>query len=94
MSLGFVIFSLGAVLLWLGQKNSKYISLGFITLSFSVYGAHAEIILAPLFISLFLVIFRNRYFSNELRSHTIVGLIMAGVVQIPNLGYISPPRFS
>ncbi len=74
--LGFFLFSLGILFLWLGFQKKSFLNLGLVILSFSTYGAHTERFLIPLFIVIFCFIFRKI---------SLWGLLLALIVQIPNI---------
>lgn len=92
LNLGFILLSLGSLFLWLAFKNPKFFIIGFPVLSLSTYGAHAERFLVPLFILLFLILFRKELFSRN-KSQVLTGLAIALVMQIPNLYLLMTPSF-
>jgi len=93
VNLGFVLFMLGAYLLWLGLSKYKFLLLGFSLLSISMYGAHTERFLVPIFLAVFLIVYRRVFFSKKVSRFTLEGLLLAFIFQIPNLEFILSPAF-
>lgn len=93
MNLAFFIFSLGALAGWIGIKKPKFLLLAFPLLSISTYAAHTQKFLAPLFIIALLILFRKELFAKRSLRFLIYGLLIAFIIQIPNLLLLQTPAF-
>lgn len=91
INLGFLLFSLGAYFLWIGLAKYKYLVLGFLTLSLSTYGAHTQRFLVPIFLLLYILIYKKILFNKKALKHTALGLFIAFVIQIPNIYLLFTP---
>ncbi len=83
--LGFFLFSLGVFFTWLGLTKPNYLKYGFLFVSLSTYGSHTGRYLALMFLLMIVVVFRRR--------NLIYPLLVAFVVQIPNLYLLTTPAF-
>lgn len=79
----FVLWSVGI----LNYKNSR---LSFVLISLSTYASHGQRYLAPITI---LIIYFIYYFRNKRNDKLFLGLLMAFVVQIPNILLMLTPSF-
>lgn len=84
INLGFVIFSLGVLFLWVGLTKPKFLLYAYPILSLATYGAHSERYLVPILILAFLIVFKK---------YSRWGLIAALLIQIPNLYLLTTPAF-
>lgn len=92
--LAFLIFSLGTLLTWIGiNRKPKYIIYGFSLLSLSTYAAHTQKFLVPIVVVGLLVLFRQEFAKRQLKKNLYQGLIIALIIQIPNLYLLSTPAF-
>lgn len=89
VTLGYLLFSLGALLIYKSLENKKYLILGLLSLSLSTYAAYAERFLAPLLIVTFFITFHKRINFKYFASCLIVVLIS----QIPNIYILFSPAF-
>ncbi len=87
--LGFTIYSLGCLFLWFGIKNKIYLFWGLITLSVSLYGAHAQLFSVPLLLSLFLICF----FKQLNKRFLIYGILIGVLIQIPRILLVDTKAF-
>src|SRR3989344_2457672 len=87
--LGFFLFSLGTLFLWMGLKNKIILSLGVIVMSLATYSSHSQIYSAPLFLTFFIIM----YFKELDKKFLVSGLIAAVVIQIPHLFLLSTKAF-
>lgn len=87
--LGFFLFSLGVLFLWLGFKKKIFLPLGIIILSLATYGSHSQIYSVPLF----LVLFITWYFKKLDKKFLLAGLITAFIIQVPHLLLLSTKAF-
>lgn len=94
LNLGFLVFSLGLLLLWLALTNPKLLVLGLSLLSISTYTAHPQKFLVPIFLITFLVFFRKELFLRKKIKYLIYGLLIFFFIQIPNLSLLSTPAFN
>lgn len=91
MNIGFALFSLGVLYLWLGLKKPKLLLLGFPILSLSSYGAHTERFLVPIIAVLFLLVFKKVLFLSK--KYLSSSLLLAFLIQLPNIYFLSTPAF-
>ncbi len=93
VSLGYLLFSLGVYYCWLGLGLPKKIIVGFIFLSLSTYAAYPERLLVPIFIVVYLILFRDIL----LRGKTVIwikkALFLSFITQIPNIYVLTTPVF-
>lgn len=94
INFGFIVLSLGILFLWLGLKKIKLIPLAYIFLSLSSYGSHLNRYLIPIIIFLSLIYFKKELFSKTTKGFTILGLISAFLIQIPNFYLFLTPAFN
>lgn len=87
--LGFFLFSLSALFLWLGLKVKAFLPLGIIILSISTYGSHSQIYSAPIFLIIFLRIF----FKAINKRYLTAGLILGSLVQLPHILLLNTDAF-
>src|SRR3989344_817131 len=87
--LGFFLFSLGALFLWVGLKNQIFLPLGIILMSFATYGSHSQIYSAPRFLIFFIIVHLKKLDKKFL----ISGLIAAVIIQIPHLLLLNTKAF-
>lgn len=87
--LGFILFLMGVLFIWLGFIRRYFLILGLGVLSLSTYGAHAERYIVPLFILGLVIFFRNKlnykFFG--------LGVITALIIQLPHLIILNTPAF-
>ena len=86
--LGFFLFCLSSLLFYSSLKNQKLIIPAYLVLSLSAYSSHPQKILAPIFLFLFLVIFKK-----SLHRQHLTGLLLCVITQIPNLYLLGTPAF-
>lgn len=82
--LGFFLFSLSSLLLWLSIKSKKLIIPGLALLSLSTYGSYPQIYSVPVFFVCYLLIF----FKDLNKKYLILGLLTGLLIQIPHLQLI------
>ncbi len=82
--LGFFLFSLSSLFLWLTIKREKLIIPGLALLSLSTYGSYPQIYSVPVFLFCYLLIF----FKDLNRRYLILGLLTGLLIQIPHLQLI------
>lgn len=87
--LGFFLFSLAALFLWLGLKNKVYLPFGMIILSLATYASHSQMYSVPLFLLLFIIVFFRRLDKKFL----IFGLIAGIIIQVPHLFLLNSKAF-
>lgn len=87
--LGFFLFSLGILFLWLGLKERAFLPIGIITLSISTYGSHSQIYSAPIF----LIIFLKTFFKAINKRYLAAGLILGSLVQLPQILLLNTNAF-
>lgn len=87
--LGFFLFSLGTLFLWLGLKTKAFLPLGIIILSISSYGSHSQIYSAPIFLIIFLKIF----FKTINKRYLAAGLILGSLIQLPHILLLNTQAF-
>lgn len=90
---GYIIFSLGVLLLWGGLSQKKVSLAGLFVLSVSSYIAHTERYLVPIFLFSLIVFFRKQIFVKKNTKKIIIGSIVLFVTQIPNLFLLSTKSF-
>lgn len=90
---GYIVFSLGALLLWTGIVKNKLSLAGLATLSVSTYIAHTERYLVPLFLFIILIFFRKNIFHQKNKKLLIDGLSILLITQIPNLYLLATKAF-
>lgn len=91
VGLGFLLFSLGVFFCWKSLNNIKLIIPGFFFLSLSTYAAYSERFLTPLFIMLFLILYK-KFLEGKVKYPTL-GLLTASIVQIFHLTIFTTPAF-
>lgn len=93
VTLGYVLFYIGVYFLWQGLDKNNLSLTGLLFLSLSTYTAHTERYLVPLFLSLFLIIFRQKIFNKTYVSHLATTFIICLTTQIPHFTVLSSPAF-
>lgn len=93
VTLGYVLFYMGVYFLWRGLDKNSLSLTGLLFLSLATYTAHTERYLVPLFLSLFLVIFRQKIFNKTNVSRLTTTAIICLVTQIPHFLIIGSPAF-
>lgn len=93
VSLAFLLFSLGSLLLFVSLKNIKILPLACVILSISTYAAYAERFLIPFLLIVFLIVFNKWILNKENRRYFFYSLIFLVVTQIPNLWLLTTPAF-
>lgn len=79
--LGFFLFSLGSLFLWLGINTEKFVTLGIAVLSLSTYGSFPQIYSVPIFLLFFMI-----FFLKSLdKKYLLAGIISGLVIQIPHI---------
>lgn len=91
--LGLAFFSLGTLFTYLALNRIFYIIPALTTLSLTAYTSHSQKYLIPLYILIFLFIFRKDLFKRENKKYVLIGLVLATLIQIPNLTYLLSPAF-
>lgn len=94
INFGFIIFVFGILLFWLGLTKKGFIIPGFIFLSLSSYGSHLNRYFIPIFIVLGLIFFRKKLFSKNAKIYTLIGLVTALIIQIPNMYLFTTAAFN
>lgn len=89
----FLLFSTGAFLLWKALSNPKFLVAGLLVLSLSTYAAHAQRFLFPIFIAVYLFLFKEKLLSKSYRKTFYQGLVLSFITQIPNLYLLTTPAF-
>ncbi len=89
--LGFCLFTLGAYFCWKALDRPKFLVPGLAVLSLSTYGAHTERYLVPIFILCLLIFFSRKFWPVKSRKFTLIGLLFAGLIQIPHLTILFTP---
>ncbi len=84
ITFGYIIFSLGALLLWSGLAKNRMSLVGLALLSTSTYIAHTERFLVMIFLLLVLVLFRKNIFLVKNKKSIIWGAIVLITTQVPN----------
>jgi 4-amino-4-deoxy-L-arabinose transferase-like glycosyltransferase len=93
VGLAFLLFSLGILLSWLSLKKPLLLPLSIVFLSLSTYAAYAERFIVPLFILIFIVIFRETLISKKYRKYFIWSLTLGFLTQIPHFYLLTTPAF-
>lgn len=89
VTLGYLLFSLGALLIYKSLENKSYLSFGLLSLSLSTYAAYTERFLAPLLIVTFFITFYKQIdFKYFLKC-----LVIVLISQIPNFYILFYPAF-
>lgn len=94
MNLAFFVFSLGALVTWVGiKRESKLLVPGFLIFSLSTYAAHTEKFLVPVFFVALLLLFKKHLLKKQFKKYVIYGLVGALIIQLPNLYQLATPSF-
>jgi len=91
--LAFLLFSAGAFLLWKALNTPKFLVAGFLVLSLSTYAAHSQRFLFPIFVAVYLFLFKEKLLSKSYRKTLYQGLVISFITQIPNLYLLTTPAF-
>ena len=92
-TLGYVIFNIGLYFLYLAFEKPKYFLLGLPILSLSSYASHNQKFLLPIFTVFFLLVFKKEIFRKENFKFLFFSVVIAVLVQIPNLSIITTNAF-
>lgn len=79
--LGFFLFSLASLFLWLGVSSKKLLIPGLAVLSLSTYGSYPQIYSVPIFLLGF-VFFFLKFLD---RKFLLAGILLALIIQIPHI---------
>ncbi len=93
VTLGYIVFTIGALFLWKGTKKQKLSFYGLLLLSLSTYIAHTERYLVPIYLFLFLIIFRKVIFIKKNYKSIIKIFLIILITQIPNLFLVTTKSF-
>jgi len=93
VTLGYVIFSLGCLLIWNKLKTHQISTIGYLLLSISTYIAHTQRYLAPIFILFTAILYRKQLFVVKNKKHLYILLILLFLTQIPNLYLVTTNAF-
>jgi 4-amino-4-deoxy-L-arabinose transferase-like glycosyltransferase len=93
VTLGYITFAAASLFLWQGIKQQKISLLAIFLFSISTYIAHTERYLVPIFLFLFLIIFRKSIFIKKNKHNLSVSLLIILLTQIPNLFLITTKAF-
>lgn len=85
INLGFLLYSLGCLFLYLSLNNQKFLSLGFGILALSIYAYHTQKLLVPFTIILFLLIFRKKFFSKKIVKNLLFSFILFVLFILPQI---------
>lgn len=93
VTFGYIIFSLGALLLWNSITRNKISILALTILSISTYIAHTERYLVPIFILFISIIFRKNIINQRNKKSLIISSIIIFITQIPNFYLLTTNAF-
>lgn len=93
VTLGYIVFALGTLFLWQGIKNHQLSMTGLLLLSISTYIGHTQRYLAPIFIFLFLIIYRKDFLLKEKYKSTIKTFLIILITQLPNIFLVTTKSF-
>jgi len=85
VTLGYIVFSLGCLLIWNKLKINKISAIGFILLSTSTYIAHTQRYLAPVFILFTVIVFSKQIIIAKNKKQLYLLFVILFLTQIPNL---------
>lgn len=85
VTLGYIVYSLGALFLWRGLAKRQLSLAGLALLSVSTYIAHTERYLVPIFLFFILIFFHREIFSKKNLGQLKTGLVILVLTQAPNL---------
>lgn len=92
ISLGLFLFTGGAFFAWMSLRNSKFLIFSALLFSLSTYTAYSQLILSPIFILVFILVFRKDIFSGP-HKNIKVALILLVLTQIPHIFLMTTPAF-
>ncbi|HOX96107.1 MAG TPA: hypothetical protein PLI45_01895 [Candidatus Woesebacteria bacterium] len=84
VTLGYILFSLGAFFIWKGISQKSFSALGLLILSISTYAAHTERFLVPFFLIFVLFFYRKEVLSFIRSKKFPITLLLLVITQIPN----------
>ncbi len=93
VTLGYITFAAASLFLWQGIKNQKISLIAIFLFSISTYIAHTERYLVPIFLFLFLIIFRKSIFTKKNKNHLWLSLLIIIITQIPNFFLLTTNSF-
>jgi len=93
MNLAFLIFSLSALLIWLGIKKPVFLTLGLSSLSLATYADYTQWLLAPLFLVGLTIFFKREIFVRKNVGYLLTGAALGFLIQIPHLIILTTPAF-
>ncbi len=93
VTLGYIVFAAASLFLWRSIKNQKISLLAIFLFSISTYIAHTERYLVPIFLFVFLVIFRKSIFIKKNKTNLWLSLLIIIVTQVPNLFLVTTKAF-
>lgn len=93
VTLGYITFATASLFLWQKIKKKKISLLAIFLFSISTYIAHTERYLVPIFLLIFLIIFRKSIFIKKNKKHLLLSLITIIITQIPNFFLITTKAF-
>ncbi len=92
ISLGLFLFTGGVFFAWLSLRNKIFLVFSAVLLSLSTYAAYSQLILAPIFILVFVLVFRKEIFIKPSRSIKIAFILLI-LTQLPHLFLLTTPAF-
>lgn len=93
VTLGYVLFYIGVFFLWGGLFKNKLSLTGLLFLSVSTYTAHTERYLVPLFLLVFVLIFRKNIFIKKNATQIASAIFVTLITQIPHFVLLDSPAF-
>lgn len=93
VTLGYIVFAAATLFLWKGIKQQKISTLAIFLFSISTYIAHTERYLVPIFLFIFLIIFRQTIFTKKNSKSLFKSLLVILITQIPNFFLITTKSF-
>jgi 4-amino-4-deoxy-L-arabinose transferase-like glycosyltransferase len=93
ISTALLFYSISIYLLWKSISDKKYILWAIVILSISTYISYTLRFLMPLTLVGYFLVFYKTLANGSYRKHIVTGLLLAIIIQIPNLYLLTTPAF-
>lgn len=83
LNLGFMLFSLYCLFFYAGLHKKIFLTAGFIILGLSIYGAHAQLYLAIIFLVGYVFLFKREIYNGNSIPYLISGILFLFLITFP-----------
>ncbi len=92
-TMAFLVFTYGMYFLFLSHEKTKYLISSVVLLSLSTYVSHNQRFLAPLILTVFIIVFKKRLLMKSNYKYIIYAIIAGIIINLPNLTLLTTNAF-